>query len=102
MPYKFTNDRRHKFDKAKYRLRNWLEYDQGLKKRGSLTVWFSDEAIEKWKPNNKDRKRGAQAKYSNLAIETGLTRPVGSAAVNVGQDLEKFGLSETLCCSGGE
>jgi len=73
MPYKFTNDRRHKFDKAKYRLRNWPEYEQGLKNRGSLTVWFSDEAIEKWKPNNKDRKRGGQPKYSDLAIEAGLT-----------------------------
>ena len=50
MPYKFKNDRCHKFDKPKYKVRNWKEYEQGLVNRGSLTVWFSDDAIAALKP----------------------------------------------------
>jgi hypothetical protein len=28
---------------------NWAEYDAALRQRGSLTVWFTAEAIESWK-----------------------------------------------------
>jgi hypothetical protein len=48
MPYKFTEGRRHKFAKAKYRLTNWPEYDAALVRRGSLTVWFTQEALAAW------------------------------------------------------
>lgn len=72
MPYKFTDDRRHKFDKKKYRLRNWAEYEEGLKNRGSLTIWFTEDAIKSWVPDNVTKKRGGQVKYSDLAIETAL------------------------------
>ena len=34
--------------KRKYSIRNWAEYDRALEQRGSLTIWFSPEAIEKW------------------------------------------------------
>ena len=60
MPYKFTDDRRHKFDKKKYRLRNWSEYEEGLKNRGSLTIWFTEDAIKSWAPDNVKKKRGGQ------------------------------------------
>ncbi len=30
-------------------LRSWREYDTSLRQRGSLTVWFTDEAIEAWR-----------------------------------------------------
>jgi hypothetical protein len=40
MPYKFTEGRRHKIPKAKYRVTNWPEYDAALVKRGSVTVWM--------------------------------------------------------------
>ena len=29
-------------------LRSWPAYEAGLRQRGSLTVWFTDEAIEAW------------------------------------------------------
>ncbi len=34
--------------KTKYRVTNWQEYERGLRSRGDITVWFSDEAREAW------------------------------------------------------
>ena len=28
----------------KYHVRNWAEYNEGLRRRGDLTVWFDEEA----------------------------------------------------------
>ena len=33
----------------KYHVRNWAEYNEGLRRRGDLTVWFDEEAITNWK-----------------------------------------------------
>ena len=71
MPYKFNEARRHKFPKAKYSVTNWPEYDAALVRRGSLTVWLTDEAIAGWHAPATG-KRGGQPTYSDLAIETGL------------------------------
>ena len=30
--------------KTKYRVTNWRDYERGLRSRGDITVWFSDEA----------------------------------------------------------
>ncbi len=62
--------RRPKFPKARYRVRNWGEYDQALQQRGSLTVWFTPEAIAAWHPAPTG-KQGRARSYSDLAIETG-------------------------------
>ncbi|MCP5069048.1 MAG: IS5 family transposase, partial [bacterium] len=58
--------------KTKYRVANWSEYERGLRDRGDVTIWFSEEAIEAWKPPRNGR-RGGQRLYSNLAILTSLT-----------------------------
>ena len=55
----------------KYHVRNWAEYNQGLRRRGDLTVWFDEEAIANWKAD-KTGKPGGQRVYSDMAIETGL------------------------------
>ena len=73
MPYKYCDDRKHKFDKPSYKVTNWPEYDKALKNRGSLTIWFTEEAIEAWHPENLEKKKGGQLTYSDLAIETGIT-----------------------------
>jgi hypothetical protein len=57
--------------KARYRVTNWPSYDRGLVKRGSLTVWFSPEAINAWTPEKTGR-RGGQRRYSDVAIQTAL------------------------------
>jgi len=51
---------------TKYRVRNWSEYERGLKKRGDITVWFNEDAIETWTAPKIGR-RGGQRRYSNLA-----------------------------------
>jgi Transposase DDE domain len=71
MPYKFNEARRHKIPKAKYTVTNWPEYDAALVRRGSLTVWLTEEAIGGWHAPATGR-RGGQPVYSDLAIETGL------------------------------
>jgi hypothetical protein len=38
-----------KYTKQRYRVRNWREYEAGLRKRGDLTLWFSEEAIAAWR-----------------------------------------------------
>jgi hypothetical protein len=48
MPYKFNESRRHKISGARYRVTNWSEYDAALVQRGSITVWFTDEAVAAW------------------------------------------------------
>jgi hypothetical protein len=71
MPYKFNESRRHKIPKARYRVTNWPEYDTALMRRGSLTVWLTEEAISAWHAPATGQ-RGGQAIYADIAIETGL------------------------------
>ena len=70
MPYRVNAARRHPFPKARYRVKNWREYDQALPNRGSLTVWVTPEAIAAWQAPPTGQ-RGRSPFYSNLAIETG-------------------------------
>ena len=58
--------------KTKYRIRNWREYERGLRSRGDVTIWLSEEAIAGWTPP-KNGLRGGQRRYSNFAISTALT-----------------------------
>ena len=54
-----------------YRVRNWPDYDAGLQQRGSLTVWFTPQAVEAWYYQG-PRQRGAQYTFSEVAIQTAL------------------------------
>jgi hypothetical protein len=72
MPFKANRNRRHHIPKQRHRVTNWAAYDAGLRARGSLTVWFTAEAIEAWKAEPRTG-RGGQPRYSSLAIETALT-----------------------------
>src|SRR5215211_3976254 len=70
MPYKANEARRHKFPRARYKVRNWPEYDRALQQRGSLTVWVTPEALAAWHPPRTGQ-RGRPRSYSDVAIETG-------------------------------
>src|SRR5881275_1962715 len=72
MPFKANADRRHHIPKQRRRVTNWAEYDAALRQRGSLTVWFSDEAIAAWHAEPRTTP-GGQPHYSSLAITTALT-----------------------------
>jgi hypothetical protein len=56
--------------KATYRIRNWTDYNRSLEKRGSLTIWISDGAVQNWLLPEKTGNRGASRRYSDLAIQT--------------------------------
>ncbi len=62
----------HPAYKTEYRVKNWREYEQGLRARGDVTVWFSEDAIANW-ISRSTGERGGPRLYSNLAIETALT-----------------------------
>jgi hypothetical protein len=51
---------------------NWSEYDAALRHRGSLTVWFTKEAIAAWRAEPRTTP-GGQPHYSALAITAALT-----------------------------
>jgi len=72
MPYKFNADRRDKIPKQRHRVTNWAEYNEGLRRRGDLTVWISEDALSLWSAPRRTT-RGGQPHYSDLAIEMCLT-----------------------------
>lgn len=72
MPYKHNADRRHHIGKMKFRVTNWAVYEAGLRRRGSLTLWVTPDALAGWRAPRR-KTRGGQARYSDLAIETALT-----------------------------
>ncbi len=72
MPFKANAARRHHIPRQKRKVTNWAAYDASLRQRGSLTVWFTDEAILAWQAAPRTT-RGGQPWYSQLAILTGLT-----------------------------
>ncbi|UEM24303.1 IS5 family transposase (plasmid) [Skermanella mucosa] len=71
MPHKYNAARRHRIPKTRYKVKNWRDYEAGLRQRGSLTIWFTAEAIEAWRAAPRTTP-GGQARYSDLAIETAL------------------------------
>jgi len=97
MPHKYNADRRHRIPKARYKVTNWRDYEAGLRKRGSLTIWFSDDAVEAWRAAPRTTP-GGQARYSDLAVETALIlrtvfhQPLRQTERLVGSLLELMGL----------
>src|ERR687883_64619 len=72
VPFKLNQDRRHHIPRQTHKVTNWPAYDASLRQRGSLTVWFTDEAVEAWAAEPR-MTRGGQPWYSALAILTALT-----------------------------
>ena len=72
LPFKLNQDRRRHIPRQAHKVTNWPAYDASLRQRGSLTVWFTDAAIEAWAAEPRTT-RGGQPWYSALAILTALT-----------------------------
>ena len=72
MPFKLNQDRRRHIPRQKHRVTNSAAYDAALRQRGSLTVWFTDEAVESWRAAPRTTP-GGQPCYSPLSILTALT-----------------------------
>ena len=69
---KYPKRSQYKYTKSRYRIGNWPEYEAGLRRRGDLTVWLSEDAISSWRepPSGKP---GGQRTYADIAIEAALT-----------------------------
>ena len=72
MPFKHNAGVRHKFPKAKYAVKNWAAYNEYLRLRGDVLIWFDPELLPGWRAGRR-RKRGGQLIYSDVAIELCLT-----------------------------
>ena len=51
-----------------FKVQNWPAYEASLRRRGSLTLWIEDSALEHWQSCGK----GGQARYTDAAIQTSL------------------------------
>jgi hypothetical protein len=72
VPFKANAACRHHIPRQRHRVTNWPAYDAALRGRGSLTVWFTDEAVAAWRAEPRTTP-GGQPHYSALAITTALT-----------------------------
>jgi Transposase DDE domain len=68
MPHKHNADRRHHIPKMSFKVQNWPAYEAGLRRRGSLTLWIEDTALECWQTTGPS----GQARYMDAAIQTSL------------------------------
>src|SRR3982074_1360261 len=66
MPHKHNADRRHDIPKMSFKVRNWPAYEAGLRRRGSLTLWIEDGALDEWQSCG----QGGQARYTGAATQT--------------------------------
>lgn len=69
---KYPKRSQYKYAKKPYRVRNWHQYEAGLRRRGDLTIWITQAAIDSWHARPSGRP-GGQRQYSRVAIETALT-----------------------------
>ena len=72
MPFKHHSKGRRHIPRPRHRVINWRDYDTALPNRGSLTIWFTKEALVGWKAQSR-KTPGGQPHCSNVAIETALT-----------------------------
>lgn len=56
-----------------YRITNWSKSNESLVSRGDITVWFNEDAVERWEHPNALSKVGRPFTYSDTAIECLLT-----------------------------
>jgi hypothetical protein len=70
MPHKHNADHRHHIPKMAFKVQNWPAYEAGLRRRGSLTLWIGDAALECWQTFRSN----GQARYRDAAIQTSLMR----------------------------
>ena len=60
-------------EKRRYRIRNWRDYNAALVRRGSLTLWVEQSAVNRWRDTASPVRRGRRRVYSDLAITCALT-----------------------------
>ena len=71
MPHKHNTKGRHHIPKMRHVVTNRPEYEAGLRRSGSLTLWITQGAIDAWAAMRRSTP-GAQPIYSDSAIQTCL------------------------------
>jgi hypothetical protein len=74
IPHKKNSNGRH-VPKIRHAVTNWAEHKGGLRRRGNLTLWITDDAIDAWAATDRAIP-GGQVTYFDIAIQTGLMGPV--------------------------
>jgi hypothetical protein len=59
MPFKLHSKGRRHIPRQRHRVTNWREYDVCLRNRGSLTIWFTPDAIALEGPTSNNAGRSA-------------------------------------------
>jgi len=54
--------------RVQYKVKNWSEYNESLKKRGSLEIWIDEKVESQWYYHGPSQ-RGGQYEYSDKCIE---------------------------------
>lgn len=54
--------------KSRYRVTNWREYNQGLIRRGDVSLWLDEEVIERWQQPAPTGRPGRPRSYSDVAV----------------------------------
>lgn len=57
--------------KVLYKIKNWNKYNKSLVNRGNITLWFTEETIDKWLAP-REKKVGRPVLYSDDCIKIGL------------------------------
>jgi hypothetical protein len=64
---KYPKRSQYKYTMSRYRIGNWPEYEAGLRRRGDLTVWLSEDAINSWREPPSGNPVGHRS-YADIAI----------------------------------
>ena len=71
MPYKPAKKKGWDVPKQKYKLRNWPEYNEALRRRVDITIWLSADAVAQWyEPDRVYDGTGTPKRFTNFAIIT--------------------------------
>jgi len=98
MPHKHSADRRHHIPKMLFKVQNWPEYEAGLRRRGSLTLWVEGAALGDWQSTGP----GGQARYTDPAIQTSLMlRTAFKLALRQTEGLIPIALSSDFAVTSG-
>ncbi len=88
----------HRIPRARYRVTNWPANEAGLRRRGDLTLWLEEAALD-GRAAPKRSSPGGQPRHSELAIELVPTlRLVFHLAL---RQAEAFSRSVPCCASSG-
>ena len=71
MPNKYPEKKGWIVRKQKFKVTNWSEYNESLRRRGNITVWLSDDAISQWYETDQIYdETGAPRLYTDFVIIT--------------------------------